>query len=101
MHICSFLPAATHTLFQLGLANHVVGATFECPGNKPKVVRSRLEERTLDAGGIDAAVASAQKEGHSLYYIDEDLLAELAPDLIFTQDVCPVCQIDTEPANLA
>jgi iron complex transport system substrate-binding protein len=70
MRICSFLPAATHTLYRLEFAEHVVGATFECPGGKPKVVRSRLEERALDAGGIDAAVASAQKEGHSPYYID-------------------------------
>jgi len=101
MRICSFLPAATYTLCQLGLADQVVGTTFECPGNKPKVVRSRLEERALDAGGIDAAVASAQKEGHSLYYIDEPLLAELAPDLIFTQDVCPVCQIDTDQVQQA
>lgn len=95
MRICSFLPAATQALYRLGLENQVVGITFECPGDKPRVVRSRLEDQSLSASDIDETVASAKKSGQSLYYIDESLLATLAPDIIFTQDVCTVCQIDT------
>src|SRR5256885_3922955 len=31
------------------------------------------------------------RQGLSLYQIDEKLLAELAPDLILTQNLCQVC----------
>jgi len=30
-----------------------------------------------------------------LYYVDDALLQAISPDIIFTQDVCEVCQIDT------
>ena len=35
-------------------------------------------------------------EGRPLYELDEDLLAELAPDLIVTQAVCDVCAVSFE-----
>ncbi len=35
-------------------------------------------------------------EGRALYELDEDLLAELAPDLIVTQAVCDVCAVSYE-----
>ena len=40
---------------------------------------------------IDRAVAERIRSGESLYQIDEQLLRELAPDLILTQDLCQVC----------
>jgi iron complex transport system substrate-binding protein len=40
---------------------------------------------------IDRAVAERMRAGLSLYQIDEELLRELAPDLILTQDLCQVC----------
>ena len=35
-------------------------------------------------------------EGQALYELDEELLAELAPDLIVTQAVCAVCAVSYE-----
>ena len=35
-------------------------------------------------------------EGRALYELDEELLAELAPDLIVTQAVCDVCAVSYE-----
>ena len=35
-------------------------------------------------------------EGRALYELDEELLAELAPDLIVTQAVCEVCAVSYE-----
>ncbi|MEX0360478.1 MAG: ABC transporter substrate-binding protein, partial [Allomuricauda sp.] len=34
-------------------------------------------------------------QGKDLYYVDEPVLEKIAPDIIFTQDMCDICQIDT------
>ncbi len=73
----------------------LVGVTFECPSDKPKVVRSLLENTHLTSAEIDTIVVQTKAAGESLYSIDEELLAQLFPDVIFTQDVCEVCQIST------
>lgn len=95
MKVCSFLPAATRIIQELEMDDQIAGATFECPGDYPKVVRSVLENKALRSSEIDEIVGEKKKKGESLYYIDEQLLADIQPDLIFTQDVCEVCQIDT------
>lgn len=93
--ICSFLPAATSMIYEMGLENQLVGVTFECHSDKPKVVRSYLEGTNHTSLEIDQIVSQSKTQGKSLYYIDDVLLESLAPDVIFTQDVCDVCQIDT------
>jgi iron complex transport system substrate-binding protein len=80
---------------QLGLEEHLHGVTFECPSDKPKIVRSYLEDQVYSSDEIDRVVKEYMSEGKSLYYIDMDLLQTVAPDLIFTQHVCDVCQIGT------
>ena len=40
--------------------------------------------------------SAAKASGKSLYYVDEDKLKDIAPSVIFTQDTCEVCQIDTQ-----
>lgn len=95
MKICSFLPAATSMIYQMGLEEHLVGVTFECPSDKPKVVRSHIEGNIYSSEEIERIVSQSKKNGRSLYYIDDELLQTLSPDIIFTQDVCDVCQIDT------
>jgi iron complex transport system substrate-binding protein len=47
----------------------------------------------LGPGEIDAAVKKIVGEGRALYTLDEERLAELAPDLIVTQAVCEVCAV--------
>lgn len=47
----------------------------------------------LRAGEIDAAVKEVVGAGRALYSLDEERLAELAPDLIVTQAVCDVCAV--------
>lgn len=95
LKICSFLPAATSMIYEMGLENELVGVTFECPSDKPKVVRSYLEGTHHTGKEIDQIVSQSKAQGKCLYYIDDALLALLEPDIIFTQDVCDVCQIDT------
>jgi iron complex transport system substrate-binding protein len=94
--IVSFLPSATEMACALGLEEQLVGITHECDyppavKAKPVVVRNVLPIETMSQDEIDAAVAARIHEGHSLYQVDEELLRQLAPDLILTQDLCQVC----------
>ena len=97
MRIASLVPSATEMLFAVGLGDSVVGVTHECDyppraRELPHLTRTVLREG-LDAGQIDAAVKATVAEGRALYELDEELLAELAPDLIVTQAVCEVCAV--------
>ncbi|HEU4470209.1 MAG TPA: ABC transporter substrate-binding protein [Flavisolibacter sp.] len=99
MKICSFLPAVTQMIYDMGLQHMLYGVTFECPpaalAEKPRVVRCVLEGKQYSSAEIDRIFSASKAQGKSLYYVDEDLLQSIAPDVIFTQDVCEVCQIDT------
>jgi len=80
----------------LGLAESIVGITHECDyppeiKSKPVVVRNVLPLEKMSQSEIDRAVAERIRDGQSLYQIDEQLLCELAPDLILTQNLCQVC----------
>ena len=100
MTACSFLPAATRMIYDMGLQHYLRGVTFECPPEaikeKPKLVRCVLEDKLYSSAEIDRIFSASKAQGKSLYYIDEDLLQRIAPDIIFTQDVCEVCQVDTQ-----
>src|SRR5687768_8489980 len=99
MKACSFLPAATQMIYDMGLQDQLHGVTFECPlparHEKPKVVRCVLEGKNYSSAEIDKIFSASKAQGKSLYYVDEELLQQIQPDIIFTQDVCEVCQIDT------
>ena len=95
MNVCSFLPAATQMIYDMGLQEQLCGVTFECASDKPKIVRSHLEGNSYTSDEIDRIVSQSKAQGKSLYYIDEELLQAVSPDIIFTQDVCDVCQINT------
>jgi iron complex transport system substrate-binding protein len=96
LRIVSFLPSATEVACALGLADSIVGITHECDyppeiKSKPIVVRAVLPLERMSQSEIDRAVAERIRNGQSLYEIDEELLRELAPDLILTQNLCQVC----------
>lgn len=99
MKACSFLPAATQMIYDMGLQHLLHGVTFECPlpahEEKAKVVRCVLEGNHYSSREIDKIFSASKAQGKSLYYVDEELLQQIQPDIIFTQDVCEVCQIDT------
>lgn len=81
------------------LQHLLYGVTFECPSpaleEKQKVVRCSLEGKKYSSEEIDKIFSASKAQGRSLYYVDEELLQQIQPDVIFTQDVCEVCQIDT------
>src|SRR5919107_4423437 len=84
-------------LFALGLGESVVGVTHECdfPPQASELTQltATVLPEGLGAGEIDAAVKEVVGEGRALYSLDEERLAELAPDLIVTQAVCEVCAV--------
>ena len=107
MRIVSLLPSATEILFALGFDKEVVGVSHECDfpaqaRTKRVVIHSRLPHDASPAE-IDRLVREYVARGESLYSVDAETLAELAPDLIITQDLCHVCAAspDDLPTTLA
>ncbi len=97
MRIVSLVPSATETLFALGLGADVIAVTHECdypPAVRelPKITRDVLPAG-LTTGEIDAAVKERTLAGESIYELDADLLHDLRPDLIVTQELCSVCAV--------
>jgi iron complex transport system substrate-binding protein len=59
----------------------------------PVVTASRVDTSALGSRDIDQAVRAAVLSGRSLYAVDEELIRELRPDLVITQDLCHVCAV--------
>jgi iron complex transport system substrate-binding protein len=98
VRIVSLLPSATEILFAVGAGDEVTGVTFECD-HPPEARDRRIVSTTalpegLAPGEIDAFVAAAAARGEDLYRLDAGALADLAPDLVVTQDLCAVCAVD-------
>src|ERR1700733_7332111 len=100
MKVCSCLPAVTQMIYRMGPQRVLHGVTFECLpqalAEKPKLVRCIMEGKEYSSAEIDTVFRTAKAQGKSLYYVEEELLQAIAPDIIFTQDTCEVCQIDTK-----
>lgn len=99
MRIVSLVPNGTEILFALGAGDQVVGVSHECDfpeeaRRRPVLTGSALPPG-LDAAAVDRAVSAQVGGGESLYTLAEDRIAALAPDLIVTQQLCPVCAVST------
>ena len=99
MRICSLLPSATEIVYALGLGDQLVGVSHTCDypaeaRSKPVVSRSIRSISHLGSREIDAIIRQARDNDNPVHWIDADLLRELRPDLIITQEICEVCAID-------
>ena len=97
MRIVSLVPHATELLFALGLGDDVVGVTHECDfpdaaRSLPQITRDRLPGG-LTTAEIDAEVRKRTERGEAIYDLDAERLRALEPDLIVTQELCPVCAV--------
>ncbi|HTA14638.1 MAG TPA: cobalamin-binding protein [Solirubrobacteraceae bacterium] len=106
VRIVSLVPHATELLFALGLGSEVVAVTHECdyPPEAQTVARVTRDVLPggLSAAEIDAAVRERTLRGEAIYELDEQAIADLTPDLIVTQALCPVCAVSyTEVSELA
>ena len=98
MRLVSLLPSATEIVYALGLGDELAGVTFEC--DEPPAARAEktivvggLDTKAMTPGDIDRYVRSRLAAGEDLYTLHARALAELAPDLILTQDLCRVCAL--------
>ena len=98
MRIVSLLPSATEIVFALGLGDSLVGVSHMCdyPAGArglPIVSRSVRSKSHLSSVEIDTIIQQARASGNPVYIIDGDLLCQLKPDLILTQELCEVCAV--------
>jgi iron complex transport system substrate-binding protein len=98
VRLVSLLPSATEIVYALGLGDDLAGITFEC--DEPPAARAEkaivvggLDTSGMAPGDIDRYVRSRLAAGEDLYTLHARALAELAPDLILTQDLCRVCAL--------
>jgi iron complex transport system substrate-binding protein len=96
--IVSLLPAATEISAALGLMDEIVGVSHECDypaktNERPRVTHCPIHHTGLTSREVDESVRRALRENGTIYTIDEPLLRQLRPHVIFTQKLCDVCAI--------
>lgn len=98
LRIVSLLPSATEIVAALGLTDVIVGRSHEC--DYPPEIQSRpiCTEAQLNSekpsAQIDADVRDLVQKALSIYKIKTDVLEQLQPTHIVTQDQCDVCAVN-------
>ena len=98
MRICSLLPSATEIVCALGLGDQLGAVTHECDfppevSTLPPITRSAIDHSGSSSREIHHHINKAVHTGSCIYDLDQDLLKELQPDLILTQELCQVCAV--------
>ena len=107
MRICCLLPSGAEILWELGLSDSVIGVSDLCDyppevlRSKPVVSRSRVDPSVMSSEEVEAALRDILQNGESPYELDYDWLARELPDIVFTQDLCHICEIDAGEVNQA
>ena len=98
LRIVSLLPSATEIVAALGLTDAIVGRSHECDYPPEIQNRSVCTEAQLNSekpsAEIDADVRNLVQSALSIYKIKIDVLEELKPTHIVTQDQCDVCAVN-------
>ncbi len=98
LKIVSLLPSATEIIDCLGLTSALVGRSHECdypPSVKdlPVCTAARLNSDNKSSQ-IDKDVQTLLQEALSIYKIKTEVLEQLRPTHIVTQDQCDVCAVN-------
>ena len=107
MNICCLLPSGAEILCALGLSDNITGISDLCDfppellHTKPVVSRSRVDPSVMSSEEVERALRDILARGESPYELDYEWLARELPDIIFTQDLCHICEIDAGEVNLA
>jgi len=95
--IISLLPSATEIVCALGLESQLVGRSHEC--DYPETVK-QLPVCSYDRIGaglsslaIDRQVKQLLTNAISVYEVNTELMRQLAPDVVITQDQCAACAV--------
>jgi iron complex transport system substrate-binding protein len=106
MRVVSLLPSATDIIYELGLFDNLVGVSQDCnwppeAAAKPLVARNRVDLSGLTPAQIDEIVSVSKSASHSLYAVDAELMRDIRPDLVITQDLCDVCAVSSGDLSTA
>ncbi|HEV2316804.1 MAG TPA: ABC transporter substrate-binding protein [Thermoplasmata archaeon] len=106
MRIVSLLPSATEIVYALGRGPALVGRSADCDFPRevrslPVVMRPRSELLADSSAAIDREVLALRSSGASLYDLDVDLLRQLRPDVVLTQELCGVCSVTPQEVDRA
>ena len=97
LRIVSLLPSATEIVAGLGLTDALVGRSHECDypttiKHLPICTEARLDT-ARSSEQIDTDVQTLLNSALSIYQIKTDVLKQLQPTHILTQDLCDVCAV--------
>jgi iron complex transport system substrate-binding protein len=97
LRLVSLLPSATEIIAGLGLTDRLVGISHECDyppeiKNRAICTSARLSIHQ-PSGEIHQQVDKLLAAAMSIYEIDLDVLTQLQPTHIITQDQCDVCAV--------
>ncbi|MBD2612900.1 cobalamin-binding protein [Nostoc punctiforme FACHB-252] len=105
VRIVSLIPGGTEILAALGLVNAIVGRSHECDyppeiENRPICTQARLNSKA-SSSQIHDEVNNLLQSALSIYQIKTDVLQQLEPTHILTQDQCDVCAVSLEEVEKA
>lgn len=105
LRIVSLLPSATEIIACLGLTNALVGRSHECDyppeiQSLPVCTQARINAEKTSAA-IHQDVTQLIQSALSIYEIKLDVLEELKPTHILTQDQCDVCAVSVADVETA
>ncbi|NEO98449.1 MAG: cobalamin-binding protein [Symploca sp. SIO2E9] len=100
LRIITLLPSATEIVAALGLTDKIVGRSHECDyppeiQNRPICTEAQINSEKPSAQ-IDTDVLNLVQKALSIYQIKIDVLEELQPTHIVTQDQCDVCAVNLD-----
>ena len=105
LRIVSLLPGATEILVALGLTDAIVGRSHEC--DYPPEIQSRpvCTSARINSGASSAKIHQDINEllqsALSIYQVKTDVLEQLQPTHIVTQDQCDVCAVSLKEVEAA
>jgi len=103
--VLSLLSSTTEIIYALGCGDRLVGRLHECdyPTEVSELPICTIPKFNVDGTSreVDDEVKSLVQSALSIYYINEKLLKELKPDIIFTQSQCEVCAVSVSDVENA
>ncbi|MCD8742327.1 cobalamin-binding protein [Mucilaginibacter roseus] len=97
LRIISLLPSATEIICALGLEQNLVGRSHECDYPEsvkalPICTEANIPDG-LSSAEIDNKVKEILNDALSLYTVKKEVIRNLQPDVVITQDQCDVCAV--------
>lgn len=105
VRIVSLIPSATEILANLGLTDAIVGRSHECDyppeiQSRPICTQARLSSEA-PSSKIHHQVNNILQSALSIYQVKTDILEQLKPTHILTQDQCDVCAVSLKDVEKA